>query len=160
MEVKLKVSYDAARLVRKFPRIVNKLYSDVVVETKKFLINNTKKGLDINGNKFEPLSDVTRKMRKQGLGTYKSPISHNRPLIASKKMIGGIMEKNLPSQENVKGSLSISGYGVFHNRDRKVPKRQWFGMSNYVFKNVVTNKKLHLFRRQVSAAFKKFGKER
>ena len=154
--VKLKVSYNASKLARRFPKIVTKLFSDVSEKTGKFLEKNTKKGLDIHGKKFEPLSNTTIKMRNKGLGSYKAPVSHTRPLIASKKMVNSIQYDLNPNREGVKQSLSIQGYGVFHNRDRKrVPKRQWFGMSKYVFKNVVDNKKLHLFRKQISAAFKK-----
>jgi len=155
-KVVLRVSYNASKLARRLPKITSKLFSDIAEKTVDFLEKNTKKGLDINGNKFEPLSDATIKMRKKGFGSYETPISHSRPLIASKKMVSSIVKNLNPNQEGVKQSISIKGYGVFHNVERKkVPKRQWFGMSKYVFKKVVDNKKLHLFRKQVSAAFKK-----
>jgi hypothetical protein len=88
-------------------------------------------------------------MRQNALGTYKTPVMHDKPLIASRNMIQSIKKAK-------KKTLFITGYGVAHNRERKrVPKRQWFGMSEYVFENIIDNKKLKTFRKQISRAFKK-----
>ena len=94
-KVVLRVSYNASKLARRLPKITSKLFSDIAEKTVDFLEKNTKKGLDINGNKFEPLSDATIKMRKKGFGSYETPISHSRPLIASKKMVSIDYEDNM-----------------------------------------------------------------
>ena len=149
MEAKLKITYNAGKLSRKLPDIIEKLSSDMTDRAHTFYKKNTDKGLDIHGDKFKELSPKTLDMRKRGLGTYTSPISHDKPLIASKNMINSI-------QKVKKDTLVLSGYGVGHNRKRKkIPKRQWFGMSKNVLKNIIDNKKLKTFRKQVSRAFKK-----
>ena len=149
MKVKLKVTYNAGKLVRKLPNIIEKLSSDMVDRAKVFYIKNTEKGKDIFGDDFEELKPTTLKMRKGGLGTYKSPITHDKPLIASRNMIQSINKAK-------KKTLYITGYGVFHNRKRKkVPQRRWFGMSEYVLENILDNRKLKTFRKQISRALKK-----
>ena len=147
--VKLRITYDAEKLARNLPSIIEKLNSGMADRAKSFYRKNTLKGKDIEGNNFKKLSPITEDMRKRGLGTYKTPISHNRPLIASKKMVNSI-------QKVKKDTLVISGYGVYHNRERKkVPKRRWFGVHENVINNIVDNKKIKTFRKQIARAFKK-----
>jgi len=149
MKVKLKVTYNAGKLVRKLPNIIEKLSSDMLDRAKVFYIKNTEKGKDIFGDDFEELKPTTLEMRKGGLGTYKSPITHDKPLIASRNMIQSINKAK-------KKTLYITGYGVFHNRKRKKAKqRRWFGMSEYVLENILDNRKLKTFRKQISRALKK-----
>ena len=158
-EAKLKVTYNAAKLVKALPRIIEDLSSGMADRAKDFLRKNTLRGKDINGDNFEPLSEVTKNMRKNGFGTYKTPISHDRPLIASKKMVNSITR--VFNTSDATHGLELRGYGVYHNKEQvnskggRVPKREWFGVSNNVFKNIVDNKKIKLFRRQIARAFKK-----
>ena len=135
---KIKITYNAGKLARKMPDIIEKLSSDMVDRAKVFYIKNTEKGKDIFGEPFEPLSTKTKFMRQNALGTYKTPVMHDKPLIASRNMIQSIKKAK-------KKTLFITGYGVFHNRkEKKVPKRQWFGMSEYVFENIIDNKKTNI----------------
>ena len=154
-EVKLRVTYNAAKLVRSLPDIIEKLTSDMADKAEIFYKKNTEKGKDIYGNSFKALSKETLNMRKKGLGTYKTPISHDKPLIASRKMIRGI-KRVFNIEGGMAHGLEIRGYGVHHVKGKgKLPKREWFGVSKNVIKNIIDNKKLKLFRRQISKAFKK-----
>ena len=38
---------------------------------------------------------------------------------------------------------------------KNTPKREWFGVSEFVLKNIIDNKKLKTFRKDISKAFKK-----
>ena len=154
-EVKLKVTYNAAKLVRKLPDIIEQLSEHMADRARVFFIKNTEKGKDIYGNNFKPLSQKTLEMRKRGAGTYKTPISHDKPLIASRNMIQNQM-KRIFDTKTMSHGLELRGYGVAHNRERKkVPERKWFGMSKNVLDNIIDNRKLRTFRKQVSRAFKK-----
>tara|TARA_Y100001963_G_C6506294_1_gene320089 strand:+ start:117 stop:569 length:453 start_codon:yes stop_codon:yes gene_type:complete len=147
--VKIKVTYNAAKLVRRLPKILEKLTSDSVDRAKLFYRKNTLKGKDIYDKPFEPLTARTKEMRIKGQGTYKRPISHQRPLIASKKMINSI-------EKVKKDTLRVSGYGVHHNSPNKAGiTREWFGVSENVLENIIDNKKIKTFRKQIARAFKK-----
>ena len=147
--VKIKVTYDAGKLVRRLPKILKKLTADSADRAKLFYRKNTLKGKDIYNNSFEPLRASTQKMRKKGYGTYKRPISHQRPLIASKKMVNSI-------EKVKKDTLRVSGYGVHHNSPNKAGiTREWFGVSKNVLENIIDNKKIKTFRKQIARAFKK-----
>ena len=145
MQVKTKITYDAGKLAKDMPYIIEKLFSDMADKAKKFYIKNTEKGKDIFDNDFKPLSPVTLEMRRKGLGTYKKPITHDKPLIASRNMINSIKRKG-------EHTLSIEGYGTYHTKNMN---RVWFGVSDNLINNIIDNKKLKTFRKQVSRAFKK-----
>ena len=143
-EVKLRVTYNAAKLVRKLPDIIEELSEHMADRAKVFFIKNTEKGKDIHGKDFAPLSEQTKNMRRRGLGTYKSPISHDKPLIASRNMIQNQM-KRIFDTKTVSHGLELRGYGVFHNIKRgKVPKREWFGLSKHVLKNIIDLSLIHI----------------
>ena len=155
MKVKTKITYNAGKLLRALPKIFEKFNSDLSDRAKQLYIKNAKNGLDIYGEPFEELSEFTKNMRKRGLGKYKTPVSHDRPLIASGNMLNSIQK----SKKSDRSLLFITGYGVKHNRKRtKFPQRpegKWFGASENVINNIVDNKKIKTFRKQVSRAFKK-----
>ena len=154
-KVKINITYDAAKLARRFPNIVEELSEHMADRARVFFIKNTEKGKDILGKDFAPLSEQTKNMRKRGLGTYKTPISHDKPLIASRNMIQNQM-KRIFDTKTMSHGLELRGYGVDHNKKRaRVPKREWFGLSKHVIKNIIDNKKLRTFRKQISRAFKK-----
>ena len=155
--VKINITYDAAKLVRKFPDIVEELSEHMADRAKVFFIKNTEKGKDIHGKDFAPLKPVTLEMRKRGAGKYKTPIQHNKPLIASRNMIQNKM-KRIFDTKTMSHGLEVRGYGVYHyegNSKTNLPQRKWFGLSEHVLKNIIDNKKLRTFRKQVSRAFKK-----
>ena len=154
MEAKIRITYDAGNLVRKLPNIIDRLSGDMADRAKVFFKKNTEKGLDIFGNKLKPLSPRTLDMRKKGLGTYKKPIMHDKPLIASRNMINNQMR--VFDIDKMSQGLEIRGYGVYHYKGSvktKLPVRKWFGMSENVVKNIIDNKKLKTFRKQISRAF-------
>ena len=156
MSVKIKITYDAGKLVRKMPDIIDRLSGDMADRARIFYKKNTEKGKDIFGNDFKPLSPKTLYMRKKGLGTYKNPIMHDKPLIASRKMINDQMR--VFSIDEMSQGLEIRGYGVYHYKGStktKLPVRKWFGMSENVVKNIIDNKKLKTFRKDIRRAFKK-----
>ena len=150
MSVKIKITYDAGKLVRKMPDIIERLSGDMADRARIFYKKNTEKGKDIFGNDFKPLSPKTLYMRKNGLGTYKKPIMHDKPLIASRKMINDQMR--VFSIDEMSQGLEIRGYGVHHTKQMN---RAWFGMSENVVKNIIDNKKLKTFRKDIRRAFKK-----
>ena len=150
MSVKIKITYDAGKLVRKMPDIIDRLSGDMADRARIFYKKNTEKGKDIFGKDFEPLSPKTLYKRRKGLGTYKTPIMHNKPLIASKKMINNQMR--VFSIDKMSQGLEIRGYGVYHTKQMN---RVWFGMSENVVKNIIDNKKLKTFRKDIRRAFKK-----
>jgi hypothetical protein len=150
MSVKIKITYDAGKLVRKMPDIIDRLSGDMADRARIFYKKNTEKGKDIFGNDFKPLSPKTLYMRKNGLGTYKKPIMHDKPLIASRKMINDQMR--VFSIDEMSQGLEIRGYGVYHTKQMN---RAWFGMSENVVKNIIDNKKLKTFRKDIRRAFKK-----
>ena len=155
MKVKLKVTYNAEKLVRKMPEILDTLTGQMAERARVFYIKNTEKGKDIFGDDFEELKPATLKMRKGGLGTYKSPITHDKPLIASRNMLQNQIKRVFSTGEATQ-ALEIRGYGVHHYKGGKnLPQRKWFGLSKHVLKNIIDNKKLRTFRKQVSRAFKK-----
>ena len=159
MSVKIKITYDAGKLVRKMPDIIERLSGDMADSARIFYKKNTEKGKDIFGNNLrdtKPLSPRTLYMRKKGLGTYKNPIMHDKPLIASRKMINDQMR--VFSIDEMSQGLEIRGYGVYHYKGStktKLPVRKWFGMSENVVKNIIDNKKLKTFRKDIRRAFKK-----
>ena len=143
--VKLKITYDARKLAKDLPYIIEKLGSDMADRAKSFYIKNTEKGRDVFGNPLKPLSPITLEMRKKGLGTYKFPVSHARPLIASRNMINSI--KRIGEH-----TLAIEGYGTYHTKNMN---RVWFGVSDNLINNIIDNKKLKTFRKEIARAFNK-----
>ena len=155
MKVKLKVTYNAEKLVRKMPEILDTLTGQMAERARVFYIKNTEKGKDIFGDDFKELEPTTLEMRKGGLGTYKSPIMHDKPLIASRNMLQNQIKRVFSTGEATQ-ALEIRGYGVHHYKGGKnLPQRKWFGASDYVFKHLIDNKKIKTFRKQISKAFKK-----
>ena len=155
MSVKIKITYDAGKLVRKMPDIIDRLSGDMADRARIFYKKNTEKGKDIFGKDFEPLSPKTLYKRRKGLGTYKKPIMHSKPLIASRKMINNQMR--VFSIDKMSQWLEVRGYGVYHYKGSgKNPVRKWFGMSKNVVKNIIDNKKLKTFRKDIRRAFKKW----
>ena len=148
MHVKINVTYNAGKLVKKLPKIIEKLSSDITDRAKVFYKKNVERGKDINNDNFKPLSPKTLQMKAKKQGYYKNA-TKNKTLIATGKMINGIKKIN-------KDTLQIKGYGVYHNfKQKNTDKREWFGVSEFVLKNIIDNKKLKTFRKDISKAFKK-----
>ena len=102
--------------------------------------NNLDMGLDINDNKFEPLSDITSAMRmSKAKGTQPLVITGN---MRKTKLTRASRNNQVYTIELV-GKSKRTGkiYGAFHNEGyrngpspswfpgAKVPKRKWFGIT-------------------------------
>ena len=159
-KVKVKANFSFSKLLRKMPNIFEEFNSDLGDKAEIFYKKNTEKGLDIHGKKFKSLTSFTKKQRKLGAGNYKTPIQHDKPLIASRNMINSIHKR----KEKNTTILSVAWYGAEQLKERKgkfknkpftIPKREWFGVSENVIDNIVDIKKMSLFRRRMLKAFKK-----
>ncbi len=154
MNIKLNITYNAEKLVKKLPRIIDSLSGDMSESALKFYKKNTEKGLDIYGKAFKPLEARTINMKRKKQGYYKKA-SKNKTLIATGNMLDNQM-KGIFSTSEVAHGIEVRGYGVHHYTGAgNNKKRQWFGASKYVLKNIIDNKKLKKFRRQIGKAFKK-----
>jgi hypothetical protein len=154
MNIKLNITYDAEKLEKELPRILDKLSGRMAESALKFYRKNTKKGLDYKGHKFKKLEDRTINMKRKKQGYYKKA-SKNKTLIATGNMLDNQI-KTIFSTSEVAYGVEVRGYGAYHytgagnNKERK-----WFGASKYVFKNIMDNKKMGTFRKQIAKAFKK-----
>lgn len=154
MQVKTNITYNAAKLEKQFHKIVDKLSADLAKNAFKFIKKNTAKGKDIFGKDFAPLSPRTKRLKSKKQGYYKNA-KQNKTLIATGDMLNKKM-KLIFDIDNMTNGIEVRGYGTYHLKKQKnTPKREWFGASKFLLKNIIDNKKLSTFRRDISKAFKK-----
>ena len=163
-KTRIRRTYSFKKLQRKFPKMVSDSINVIGSRLVKAIQDGIDKGVDVNGKKFEPLSENTK------------TLGGKKPLKRSGKMQKGI--KKIPSNPNtLKFIIEMSAqsrgdiYGAFHNqgytnsfkkkqwfKGATIPKREWFGIPHSMKPGGSELKKaIKLIAPMIARAWKKNG---
>ena len=162
MSIKIKKTFDIAKLKRKLPGILSDTLNVVGNRLVKSITDGIDQGKDIRGNVFKALSDNT------------IALGGNKPLNRTGKMKKGL-KKELSKPSDLKFIVEMSAksrgevYGAFHNqgytnsnkegqwfKGAKIPKREWFGITKDMQPDGKEFKKaMKEFQNRIVAAWKK-----
>ena len=145
MQIKAKITYDAKKLARNMPKMINGLLKTIAIEASKESKENIDKGLN------PPLTQTTKKIRKQ------RGIAGKDPLFATGNLYNSI---KLKTTKNT-AKISMWRYGALHHKGfttasnsmiprKKVPKRPWIGVKASTMQKLVKN-----FSKGISRSFRK-----
>lgn len=137
--VKLKANFSAKELAKKLDKLVadglNVMGRNINLEIQ----NNIDKGVDVDGNKFEPLKQSTKDERARlGFSTNK-PLERTGKMRGTKFTTAKAANPVFTIQMTGKSQRTGEHYGAFHNQGytnsaksmypgAKVPQRKWFGI--------------------------------
>ena len=152
---KIKSNFSYAKLARKLPDILEDNLNILGAHVNKAIQDGIDSGVDINGKSFKRLSTESTTKLREGSTPLKMR-GHLRKTKLTKatsanpvftiEMVGK-SQATLPTLKGKKVKRTTAGkvYGAFHNQkdgyttssksaipDRKVPQRQWFGLSKSV----------------------------
>lgn len=123
-KIKIKKTFDFKKLARKLPKIIADGLNEKIKWINIGIQDGINEGRDVEGKAFEPLSDVTLKLRKdKGTG--------ETILYETGKMANTTIDRATPAQLSA-SVISKAEYGILHNEgfpDENLPQRKWFGIT-------------------------------
>ena len=146
MQIKAKVTYDAKKLARNMPKMINGLLKAIAIKAEH------ESSVKLFGGELNPpLTQTTKKIRKQ------RGIIGKKPLYATGSLFDSIELKT--TKDTAK--ISMWKYGVLHHKGfttasnsmipgKRVPKRPWIGVKASTMQKLAKN-----FSKGISRSFKK-----
>ena len=132
MSVKIKITYDAGKLSKKLPKIIQKHMGRYARSSATGAKQNIDRGVK------PPLKDSTIETRKR------KKITGTKPLYET-----GYLHRSIEGKSD--GTFTMAKYGIYHHKGDGVPRRKFISPS----KKVIL-KSFDAFRKNIRKAFKKW----
>ena len=125
MKLQIRTTFDFGKLASKIEGIMNKHAE----RTGRVSVQGIKDAID--GGKFEPISDATRYVRKQGL----SPNSGMTATPSTKPLVHtGNLRRSIKWVSRGQKGIAMEDYGAYHLKERKIKKNKFTKSMNFAGK--------------------------